>query len=52
MSVYDFPNAVNVDGVNLNGDFFSGVIKEGTNFDEYVLNKDTDVVIASYPRTG
>ena len=51
-AVFDFPNSAIVEGISLRRDFFSKVLKEGTEFDQYVLNKDTDVIIASYPRTG
>ena len=43
---------VNIRGVNLSTLVNKSVIEEGTNFDKYELNKDTDVLIATYPRTG
>ena len=47
-----FPNSVNIDGINVRRDWFETLVKEGTDFDEYKLNANTDVLIASYPRTG
>ena len=43
---------VNIRGINLVGYTCKSLIEEGTNFDKYELNKDTDVLIATYPRTG
>ena len=43
---------VNIRGLNLPREVYKTVIEEGTNFDKYELNKDTDVLIATYPRTG
>ena len=52
MSVFNFPNAVSVGGINVRGDFFPTVVKEGTDFDNYKLNKEEDVLLATYLRTG
>ena len=43
---------INIRGLNLHRDMHKSVIEEGTNFDKYELNKNTDVLIATYPRTG
>ena len=52
MPVLDFPNSVTVEGIPLRGDFSATLVKQGTNFDEFRLNKDNDVIIATYPRSG
>ena len=52
MSVFELPDSVNIHGVNLSKPFYTKVVEDGTDYDKYKLNKDTDIVIATYPRTG
>ena len=52
MSVYEFPDRVNVEGVYISKKWFKRLVEKGSDFDDFQLNKDTDVVVATYPRTG
>ena len=48
--VYEMPDAVDVDGINLPAPWFRPAING--NVDDVVLDKNTDVLIATFPRTG
>ena len=47
MAEYEIPNAVQVQGITL-----TPHISKAGQLNNYVLDKNTDVVIATYPRTG
>ena len=52
MSVFEMPGSANIHGLNLRKEYFSPVFDNGTDFDKFELNRDKDIVIATYPRTG
>ena len=50
--LWSLPNQTCVNGVNFNTEWFSYVTKNGAKICDIPLNKETDVLIASYLRTG
>ena len=48
--VFEIPNSVNIDGLNLGTVYFGTV--HNTKVDDKRLKRGEDVLIATYPRTG
>ena len=52
MDIWELPNGVNVEGINLNKDWFTCLVREGSNIDRFPLDRNADTLVASYQRTG
>ena len=49
-TVYEIPNAKNIDGLNLGTGYFGCV--HTRQLDDVRLKRDEDILVATYPRTG